>query len=633
TIALTHHERWDGTGYPRALGGEQIPLEGRIAAVADVFDALISDRPYRPALSRAQAYAIMLEGRGTQFDPGVLDLLREIAPGFGEPQPSSLPANGHSAAPRTSVLRPAPAAEAFPIEVLLAAVESAEEALRARSDGRAAVAAALEAFVAIGGPGLLPSVYVVEHERLWLVAQHGYERVRDGFALDQGVIARAARTGELQYVPDVGRDSEFIVAAQEIRSEIAAPFGQAGAPAGVLNVETRRHSLSDEACEPLGRLAQALGDRVEEMRQGVRLDLSSLARLFVDASSLRSVGSIAEFSARTLGRLLGLEATSVCIRQGGGKLATVSRWTCPDAEPEPLSADDLEGAAREAELAGSTCCILDLASIGIAREEDERYRRMIWLPLRVDPPAGVGRGRGGDAARAARRVAARCCARPSPRAAGGGHGRADRAAQPARVQGAIRPRARPRDPGTERSRPARLRLRRPQGGERPRRARARRRGAPDGRRLRSGGETRGGRGGPPGRRRVRPRGPRRRGRGGDGDRRAAPPRSDRAGPADGLPGQRDARGRRLPRPRVDPARPAPGGRPGDVRREGRRQEPDPLGRVVALAGELVQTATARLRSRSRARTRSSAATHRGSKAVPASSRSIAIACSCVHASR
>ena len=361
TIALTHHERWDGTGYPRALGGEQIPLEGRIAAVADVFDALISDRPYRPALSRAQAYAIMLEGRGTQFDPGVLDLLREIAPGFGEPQPSSLPANGHSAAPRTSVLRPAPAAEAFPIEVLLA----------------------LEAFVAIGGPGLLPSVYVVEHERLWLVAQHGYERVRDGFALDQGVIARAARTGELQYVPDVGRDSEFIVAAQEIRSEIAAPFGQAGAPAGVLNVETRRHSLSDEACEPLGRLAQALGDRVEEMRQGVRLDLSSLARLFVDASSLRSVGSIAEFSARTLGRLLGLEATSVCIRQGGGRLATVSRWTCPDAEPEPLSADDLEGAAREAELAGSTCCILDLASIGIAREEDERYRRMIWLPLHV----------------------------------------------------------------------------------------------------------------------------------------------------------------------------------------------------------------------------------------------------------
>jgi diguanylate cyclase (GGDEF)-like protein len=325
----------------------------------------------------------MLEGRGTQFDPGVLDLLWEIAPGFGEPERSSLSVTGSSVAPRTSVPRPEPADEAFAIEVLLAAVESAEEALRARSDGRAAVVAALEAFVAIGGPDLLPSVYVVEHERLWLVAQHGYERVRDGFALGQGVIARAARTGELQYVADVAQDAEFIVAAEEVRSEIAAPFGQPGAPAGVLNVETRRHSLPPEACAPLARLARALGESVDEMRQGDRLDLSSLARLFVDASSLRSVGSIAEFAARTLGRLLGLEATSVCIRQGGGKLATVSRWTYPEAEPEVLSADDLERAAREVELAGSTCCTLDLASIGIAREKDERYRRMIWLPLHV----------------------------------------------------------------------------------------------------------------------------------------------------------------------------------------------------------------------------------------------------------
>ncbi len=73
----------------------------------------------------------------------------------------------------------------------------------------------------------------------------------------------------------------------------------------------------------------------------------------------------------------------MCIRQGGGKLATVSRWTCPDAEPEILGADDLERAALEAELAGSTCCILDLASIGLARQDDERYGRMIWLPLHV----------------------------------------------------------------------------------------------------------------------------------------------------------------------------------------------------------------------------------------------------------
>lgn len=74
TIALTHHERFDGTGYPQGLRGENIPAEGRVVAVADVFDALTSDRAYRPAFSVEEALTIMREGRGTQFDPEVLDL-------------------------------------------------------------------------------------------------------------------------------------------------------------------------------------------------------------------------------------------------------------------------------------------------------------------------------------------------------------------------------------------------------------------------------------------------------------------------------------------------------------------------------------------------------------------------------
>lgn len=75
TIALTHHERYDGSGYPQGLAGEEIPLEGRITAVADVFDALLSDRCYRPALPLAEAVAIIREGRGTQFDPQIVDVL------------------------------------------------------------------------------------------------------------------------------------------------------------------------------------------------------------------------------------------------------------------------------------------------------------------------------------------------------------------------------------------------------------------------------------------------------------------------------------------------------------------------------------------------------------------------------
>lgn len=74
-IALHHHERMDGTGYPQGLRGEEIPIEGRIAAVADVFDALTHDRPYRPAFDVPTVVAMLEEGRGTQFDPQVLDAL------------------------------------------------------------------------------------------------------------------------------------------------------------------------------------------------------------------------------------------------------------------------------------------------------------------------------------------------------------------------------------------------------------------------------------------------------------------------------------------------------------------------------------------------------------------------------
>jgi putative two-component system response regulator len=73
TMALTHHERLDGAGYPQGLAGEAIPLEGRITAIADVFDALTSDRVYRPAFQPDEALAMMLEGRGTQFDAVLLD--------------------------------------------------------------------------------------------------------------------------------------------------------------------------------------------------------------------------------------------------------------------------------------------------------------------------------------------------------------------------------------------------------------------------------------------------------------------------------------------------------------------------------------------------------------------------------
>jgi putative two-component system response regulator len=77
-IALTHHERWDGTGYPSGLRGQEIPLSGRIVALADVFDALTHERPYKRAWPVEQALAELCRLRGTQFDPDVLDAFLDL---------------------------------------------------------------------------------------------------------------------------------------------------------------------------------------------------------------------------------------------------------------------------------------------------------------------------------------------------------------------------------------------------------------------------------------------------------------------------------------------------------------------------------------------------------------------------
>jgi putative two-component system response regulator len=81
-FAAYHHEKYDGSGYPYGLAGESIPLLGRLMAIADVYDALTSVRPYKGAFSHEEAVKIILEGRGTHFDPILVDIFESVADKF-----------------------------------------------------------------------------------------------------------------------------------------------------------------------------------------------------------------------------------------------------------------------------------------------------------------------------------------------------------------------------------------------------------------------------------------------------------------------------------------------------------------------------------------------------------------------
>ncbi len=83
-IARSHHEKWDGSGYPDGLKGENIPLSARLMALADVYDALRSTRPYKSAFSHEKAYKIIIEGAGKHFDPAVIEAFSAVESNFAE---------------------------------------------------------------------------------------------------------------------------------------------------------------------------------------------------------------------------------------------------------------------------------------------------------------------------------------------------------------------------------------------------------------------------------------------------------------------------------------------------------------------------------------------------------------------
>jgi diguanylate cyclase (GGDEF)-like protein len=414
-VALTHHERFDGSGYPRGLAGEEIPIEGRIAAVADVFDALISDRVYRPAMPLSEALAIMREGRGSHFDPQILDLFLEsidelqspptsptilkdpLDPdastiGWGEHIASStdLPVRNRAAA-RESARPGGPTAAQIDYRGVINparlrdACNEAVSALEKTGDGKEAIDLAI-AHIAHGWEGkLIASVYLVEHDRLWVISQRGYaEVVHDGFPLDQGVMARAVRSGETQFIADVTNDPDFVAATGGLVSEVAVPF-PADVPVGVFNLETVDIKLPAEVASLFDPFVAALSARLETMRAGLRLDIASLARVCVHASSLRGSQAIAEFATRTFGRLLNLESAQLVLSNNNGSGQIASHWRRPDSQLAALSPTALELLIQtESHDATVTAYgVAPAATLGRDSDTDSRAPWVVWFPLRV----------------------------------------------------------------------------------------------------------------------------------------------------------------------------------------------------------------------------------------------------------
>ncbi|MDR1943298.1 MAG: HD domain-containing protein, partial [Synergistaceae bacterium] len=81
-IVISHHEWWDGSGYPSALAGNDIPISGRVMAISDIYDSLTSERPYKDAMSHYEAMAIINKETGTHLDPLLINLLRDVFPLF-----------------------------------------------------------------------------------------------------------------------------------------------------------------------------------------------------------------------------------------------------------------------------------------------------------------------------------------------------------------------------------------------------------------------------------------------------------------------------------------------------------------------------------------------------------------------
>ena len=263
------------------------------------------------------------------------------------------------------------------LALLAAAAQRAAGAIGGADEPARSIEAAVDSFYdAVAG--VMPSVFVLEHGRLWLVAQRGYAVVPDGITVEHGITGRSIRLGRPQFAPDVTADRDYVAALPGVLSELAVPLRSEGRIVGVLNVEAER-ALPEEAAEALRPLANALAPHADELRASRTLDLAALARLFVHLGSLRDPLDIAALGAASLPKVLPVQTSQLVVWGELGVARELAVWHAEEASQPPLSAPRLEAARAQTD-PSVVCHVLDLETASGTRAAES----VVWLPLRAN---------------------------------------------------------------------------------------------------------------------------------------------------------------------------------------------------------------------------------------------------------
>ena len=269
-IVRAHHENWDGTGYPNGLRGDDIPIGARILSVVDCFDALTSDRPYRPAMNESEALAVLTDRRGTMYDPSIVDMFlqvhRQIAPAASS-APVLQQALHRIRRAHEPVVKPAEPATAVPAaapDAMLAFVSLAR--LASQTPTLSDIGALARGHIQQIAPGATVVLHTVDPQRNALVARYATADavaplVGTEMALGERVSGWCAANGRVMINADARLDlpQGLSIDAPYVSS---VPLTVDGPVVGVLSLFTSA-MLSDDQSRTLSIVAPHLATAVK----------------------------------------------------------------------------------------------------------------------------------------------------------------------------------------------------------------------------------------------------------------------------------------------------------------------------------------------------------------------------------